>query len=182
MRPAIRLLPDPALLLCLLAACGGGSGGGSSPRLVYTDPAGSGFRLVRNAALSTGTHLVLDLQGPAGTSGRGVDFTVTVGPGPAWAKVAPDDGHFLQNNLFNLGTGVQALVSVVRDRTLVAGAFQKGPGNAVAFTQPLARIALDSGAAAPGPVALQVTQFQYLPADGGQLMDAPCTVGALKAE
>lgn len=75
------------LAAALLVGCGGSH---SSPDvspvtpalatgLAYTDPSsGSGdWKLVRNAAASTSTHLVLDLVGPSdGTLYRGIGFTL----------------------------------------------------------------------------------------------------------
>jgi len=73
----------PGLLLGLVLACGGGSTtsptptAGSAPAqgLAYTDPLGSGWRLVKDAS-STRTRLVLNLVGPAGLKTRGVGFNL----------------------------------------------------------------------------------------------------------
>ena len=78
--------------------------------LAYADPTGGAYRLVRNASLSTATHLVLDLLGPAGTSGRGVGFYLSADTTKVdWTKVAGSDAQLVQNSAFNLGTGTQLL-------------------------------------------------------------------------
>jgi len=87
MRTSLAFLPG--LVLGLTLACGG-SVSQVTPKtpvvlatgLVYTAPAGTGWRLVEDAA-STPTRLLLDLIGPAGTASRGVGFNVQ---GPAGVK------------------------------------------------------------------------------------------------
>ena len=178
-------LTGTLLSLAGLLACGGGGGQPAPPGLVYTDPPAAGYRFVRNATLSTPTHLVLDLVGPGGDRGRGVTFALTLAPGPvAWAKVAPGDPQYLQNLLFDLGAGLPLLKSDLQGQaTLLADLFQKGPGNDKALAGPLCRVALDAvpPLAPAAGLAITVAQFQFLPPAGSVLTDATarCAVGAL---
>jgi len=76
----------PALLLGLsIAACGGSSSSAPAQGLDYTNPTGSGWRLVKSPA-STPTRLVLDLVGPSGLKSRGAGFNLS----------APASVHFLR--------------------------------------------------------------------------------------
>lgn len=139
------------LSLSLLAACH--SGGDNPPpaktiadTLVYTDPTSTSYRLVKNASLSSATHLVLDLVGPSGTNGRGVAFTLSADTTKlTWAKVTASDAALVQNGTaFNLGSGTQILSGKASGDTLQAGLFQKGAAvAAVSLAAPLARVALD---------------------------------------
>ena len=58
-RPALAATPAPAT------------------GLAYQNPGGAGWRLARNPAKSTPTHLVLDLLAPPGTVGLGAGFNMT---------------------------------------------------------------------------------------------------------
>jgi hypothetical protein len=86
LRPLSLLLSG--LVLTLAVACGGGSTApvATSPSaaqgLAYTDPTGTGWRLVKDAS-STPNRLVLNLVGPSGTRTRGVGFNLSA---PATVK------------------------------------------------------------------------------------------------
>jgi hypothetical protein len=76
------------LSLLGLAACGGGASAPAvtpapdAKALVYTDPAGTGWRLTKDTS-STPTRIVLNLTGPTGLMTRGVGFNLQA---PAGAK------------------------------------------------------------------------------------------------
>ncbi len=178
----------PTLLL-LLTACGGG-GGGSSPQgpthataLAYTDPSGSGWRLVRDAS-STPSHLVLNLVGPTGGANFGVAFTATSDAAKApWAKVGPGDAEFAKNLTYTLGSGSTFFRTQVQAQDLVAGIFQKGVGGTPTPTgAPVLQVALSLGTGVPqgAEIPLAVSGSQELTGSGM----APITiaVGTLKAQ
>jgi hypothetical protein len=184
LRPTLAL---PALLL--LAACGGG-GGGSTPQgptqsttLAYTDPTGTGWRLVKDPS-SSPSHLVLNLVGPTGGANFGVAFTATTDATQApWAKVTSGDAEFARNLTYTLGSGSTFFKTQVQTHALVAGLFQKGVGGTPTPTgAPVLQVALSLGTGvAPGTVIpLSVTGSQELTASGM----APITiaVGTLKAQ
>ncbi|QRO01722.1 hypothetical protein JRI60_23205 [Archangium violaceum] len=152
----------------------------------YEDPQGTGWRLVKNAALSTDDRLVLDLLAPAGTAGRGVDLTLSADqPRASWAKLASGDSEYALNHAFDLGSGPQLFRSNAKDSTLLVGAFQKGTAApAVSFTGPVLSVALDlkTGPTLPsGPVELRVTKAHALPGSG-TLGPIDVAVGALTAQ
>jgi hypothetical protein len=179
-----------ALSITGLLSCGGGGGGSSSPpalSLVYADPPATGYRFVRDAPFSTPTHLVLDLVGPAGDRGRGVAFALSVASGPvAWAKVVPSDTQYLENILFDPGSGMPLLKSAIQEQTtLLADDFQKGAGNDQSMAAPICRVALDGQAPlTAAAIQLSVVQFSLLPPAGNLLTDATanCAVGTLTVQ
>lgn len=143
------------LTVLFALACGGG--GTSTPptpppptktiadTLAYTNPTSGDYKLVRNTSLSSATHLVLDLMGPATGNGRGVAFTLTADTTKVtWAKVAGTDANLVQNGAFSLGSGTQIVSAKASGNTLQAGLFQKGSAvAAVSLNTALARVALD---------------------------------------
>lgn len=165
------------LFLTLTAACsGGGGGGGSTPppsktiadTLTYTDPSGTGFRLVRNTSLSTTSKLVLDLTGPSGT-GQGVAFIISADQSKVTWSNPPSSGSLAANVAFNLGSGTQAFVGKVTGDQLQGAAFQKPGTTAVSLAQPLLRISLDLKSSIPvnTSVPMSFVGGNQLPASGG---------------
>ncbi|MDP1831210.1 MAG: hypothetical protein Q8K67_04050 [Geothrix sp.] len=189
------LSASAALALAALVACGGG---GSTPppppppptatTLAYTDPTTGTYLLKKNAALSTATHLVLDLVGPAATTGSGVSATFSADTlKVTWVNVASTDAAntFVQNGTaFNLGTAPQALKAKVAANVLQATAAQKGIGSPVALNAPLLRVALDLKASQPlGAITFSADSTKSQIIDGtGAISAITVTVGALNAQ
>lgn len=183
-------------LLGFLSACGGGGGGSAAPPpappapkatgLTYSDPAGSGFRLLKDAS-STSARLILRLVGPAGTTGRGVSFTLAVDPALAdLVKVNDGDPEYVQNgDVFLLGSAPQLLKGVRQNGTVFLTVTQKGSGPARPLDGTLLKVAIQFKASANlgagTSIPLALTEGQYLPASGGA---ATMTVsaGALTAQ
>lgn len=168
------------LFLSIAAACGGGGGGGGSapppppPKtiadtLTYTDPSGSGFRLVRNAGLSTSSKLVLEVAGPAGATGQGMAFILSSDQSKVTWTNPPSSGTLVQNVAFNLGSGTQAYTSKSAGDQLQGAAFQKPGSAAINLAQPLLRISLDLKANIPvnTPVFVTFNAGNQLPGSGG---------------
>jgi hypothetical protein len=185
-----------ALLLTGLLACGGGGGGSSTPAppptatsLAYTDPTSGTFLLKKNTTLSTTTHLVLELVGPASATGSGV--TATFGADTtkvAWVNVTASDpaSTFVQNGTaFSLGTAPQILKGKVTGGTLQVAAAQKGTGSPVALNAPLLRVALDLKTSQPtGSISLSAdpTKCQLLDGAGTIVSPITVTVGTLTGQ
>lgn len=157
--------------------------------LVYTDPTTGTYLLKKNTTLSTATHLVLDLVGPAATTGSGVTATFTVDAAKvSWANVASGDpaSTFVQNGTaFTLGSAPQILKGKVAAGVLQVAAAQKGTASPVSLNQPLLRVALDLKASqTTGAITLSAgdtTKCQVL--DGsGNLTGIAITVGTLAAQ
>lgn len=181
-----------ATSLLALAACGGSK---TSPPpakaagMAYVDPAGSGWRLVRNPA-STDTHLVLDLMAPAATTGLGAGLVLSLDAGKAqWSKVAAGDADFAHNLAFDLGADAATRLSrgVLKGADLQVGVFQKGLANPVAYGGALLSVAIDfkgAGTLDPGTaIALSVGRAQHLAAGGVQVDLSPLlAIGSLTAK
>lgn len=176
MRFPIPTTAASIFLLSLTLACSGGGGSTTPPpppktiadTLAYTDPSGAGFRLVRNASLSTTSKLVLDLTGPAG-NGQGVAFIVSADQSKVTWSNPPSSGSLAANVAFNLGSGTQAFMGKVTGDQLQGAAFQKPGASAVNMAQPLMRISLDLKPSIPvnTSVPLSFTAGNQLPASGG---------------
>ena len=191
------LTGSAALGLAAMLACGGGGGGGATApapaptatSLSYTDPTSGSYLLKKNTALSTATHLVLDLVGPASGTGSGITATFSAdATRVAWANVSAADptGTFIQNGTaFNLGTAPLILKGKVSGGTLQVTAAQKGTGSPVALGAPLLRVALDLYASQPpGSVTLaaDTTRCQVLDGTGTIVAPITVTVGTLAAQ
>ncbi len=162
------------LALAALAGCGGGSGSHGLPPatgLSYVDPAGGGWRLVKDPA-STPARLLLKLVGPAGLKGRGVGITVR-SPQTlvAFGKFA--DGSYIKDGgvftLANSATEPKLLAGGVKGDNLMLGSFQKRrSSSAKALDGTLLSFNVDfrGGGGHPGdPVPFDVMKAQIVPED-----------------
>jgi hypothetical protein len=163
--------------MALLLACGGSNNNSSSepapdPGPNYTNPVGTGWRLMKNMDLSTGKHLVLDLVGPADGTGLGVALNLDLGPDAAkavWAPVSATDTALVKNVAYDLGTGSQAFKATVSGSVLKLGVFSKGLSAPPArYTAPLLRVALDlkDGLKAGDTVTIATTRADELSING----------------
>jgi hypothetical protein len=208
--PSSRLTLVALLAACLLAGCDSSSRSWPATGLSYTDPTGSGWRLVRDPG-STATRLVLNLVGPADLKTRGAGFNL----------VAPDGVHFLRFDSTGFPVEPGAVYELLNTQPfgapdpleprLVAGAVKPGNLLTVAVFQkdrrasaklsgaPLFRIALEldptTGAGRGSSLALQVVKARYMAEDIGafnvnptvemsqksKLQDMTIAVGALHA-
>jgi hypothetical protein len=174
--------------LFLLAALGLASAGcqetakTTADTLVYTDPAGTGPRLVRNPDLSTPARVVLDLVGAAGTSGMGVAFIVSADQAKATWVNPPSSSSKVLNVAFQLGSGTQAFVSKVDADQLQGAASQKPGTAAVHLSQPLLRISLELKPELPANTSIPLVFVggNWLQPTGGPL-PLPVSVGTLVA-
>jgi hypothetical protein len=198
--------PAAVLLVTLVVACGGCSGGSNTATppppvatpppaaqgVSYTNPVSTSWRLVKDPA-STATHLVLNLVGPAGTSGRGVALTVQADASMmTWGKL---DGLYIRDgHVFDLAfdptdpNEPHLLVGGVHGNDLLVGIFQKDSrASAKDLGTTLYSIAIDfkSGTSlkAGDVIPLSVTKSRMLPTDLslGKLEDISVAIGSLKA-
>lgn len=204
------LLPISSLLLGLAMACGGGSGGSNAvpaapaKSLSYTDPAGSGWRLVKDAS-STPTRLVLNLVGPSGLMTRGAGFNLVAPVGIHFgtfpsANPVPDlgvtdfpirdTGVYELKNTDNTGDPLEPVLlagGVKTGNLLTVGIFQKDRrASAKDSGVPLCQIALEldpSGHLSAGSnLALSVVKAKYIAEDIGAFSITPTAEMVAKAK
>ncbi len=145
MSKRILTLGLPSLSLVLLLACGGGSTPATptATSITYTNPTAvpaTSYYLNKNAALSTpGTHLVLDLCGPATTlTGSGVVLTLSLDTAKAtWSTVPVINGGLFTDPI------VKSKLSGTGNGTLQVVVTERGFATPKAFGGPLLQIALD---------------------------------------
>jgi len=172
MKNCTLVLMTSAALASLLA-CGGGHKNPDPPSrtIAYTDPApGGGFRFVKNAALSTSTHLVLDLvASDQATASNGLAFDVSLVSASgllAWAKVATSDAAYVRNGaVFDVGGAPAGIAATVASARLKAVVGQKGVGSPKNLNSGvLASVALDAASgSATGTASFSVGKFQIVP-------------------
>lgn len=156
--------------------------------LAYTDPTTGTYQVKKNVALSTATHLVLELVGPAATTGSGVLGTFSVDTAKVtWVNVASGDPAttYVQNGTaFTLGTTPQVLKGKVAGAVLQVVAAQKGPASPVTLNAPLVRFALDlKPAQATGVITFSADNTKCQVLDGtGVIAPITVTVGTLTAQ
>lgn len=180
--------PALAAAALLLAACDGDShpAPGASA-LEYEDPAGSGWRLVRDPG-STPTRLVLALVGPADLFTRGAGFNLHAPESVRFGTFDPsglpveDTGVYELLNKEPLESDPQEPVllagGVKPGNVLTAGVFQKDRRHtAKPSGVPLARIALELAPGAslrPGTeLPLEILKAKYSPEDIGAFSPSP---------
>ncbi|HLO66856.1 MAG TPA: hypothetical protein VK188_07540 [Holophaga sp.] len=181
-----------ALILALAVACGGGNTTEApapppvaAKGLAYTDPAGSGWRLVKDAS-STSTRLVLNLVGPVGVRSRGVGFNLQAGAKVAFGGFA-NGWHVRDTGVFQLlnyhrselfppedPEPVFLAAGVRPGNVLTVGVFQKDRLiDAKVVTQPLLQVAVEfdaaKGLAAGDTVPLTVLKARMIPEDLGAM-------------
>lgn len=204
------LLPISSLLLGLAMACGGGSGGSNAApatpakSLSYTDPAGTGWRLLKDAS-STPTRVVLNLVGPSGLMTRGAGFNLAAPAGIRFgtfpsANPVPDlgaadfpirdTGVYELKNTDNTGDPLEPVLlagGVKAGNLLTVGIFQKDRrASAKDSGVPLCQIALEldpSGHLSAGSdVTLSIVKAKYIAEDIGAFSVTPTAEMVAKAK
>lgn len=189
------LFGSAALAVAGFLACGGG--GDSTPPppptatgLAYTDPTAGTYKLVKNAS-SSGSHLVLDLVGPATGTAMGVSITLSADAAKvAWVDV-PAGGTtavLMQNGTqFNLGTGTPIQKAKATGGVLQATVAQKAPTAPASLNGSLLRVALELkpglGLAKGTAITLTADSAKSQVLDGtGTITPITVAVGALNAQ
>ena len=159
--------------------------------LAYADPTTGTYLLKKNTALSSATHLVLDLVGPSAGTAAGVSVTLSADTTKAaWVDV-PTGGTtaaLVQNgSQFNLGSGSPIQKAKATGNVLQATLAQKNPTAAASLNGVLLRVALDLkpglGLAQGTAITLSADAVKSQVLDGaGAISSIPVTVGTLTAQ
>lgn len=184
------------LPVLVMIGCGGGSGSDGTSnsgttaiasQLDYSDPPSSaGFRWVRNAE-STPTHLVLDLFAPAGTTMKGVAFSITLDDTKVdWAPTSPATTCSRSTGLLDLGpdSSTQLFREKINNGSLQVGLFQKQGWATINVERPILSVSMEMHKGiAPGPIQLSSTPgFQSILLNpNGISSPLATTFGVLKA-
>ena len=196
MRIRTLSLLAPALALVLGLACGGGSHPATpapapapalAQSLVYTDPTGTGWRLVKDTS-STATRLVLNLVGPSGLKTRGVGFNLQAPAGVKFAAFSnglpiSDAGVYQLTALgsTDLSEPLAMTGGVKKGNILSVGIFQKDRAQSAQDSgATLCQIALQFDATASlstgTPLGLAVLKAKVIPEDIGLVTDDTWTL------
>ncbi|MBI1752415.1 MAG: hypothetical protein HY014_06835 [Acidobacteria bacterium] len=171
-------------VLGLLTACGGGSSTppGPATKLHYTNPPASGFRLEVDPATNDTPHLVLNLVGPAGTTGQGAALFLTCDATKAvWASPGGADPFAKAGGALTLGP--VALFKSKRQGAgdLEVGICQTGAPAANLGKAPIVSLALDlkpdGGLLSGTAVALAPTTGKASKYLDAQMADQPMALG-----
>lgn len=197
MRTRSLSLLSPALALALGLACGGGSHSAApapapapappATGLAYTDPAGTGWRLIKDAS-STTTKIVLNLVGPAGLKTRGVGFNLQAPAGVKFAAFSnglpiQDAGVYLLTMAGSTDPSEPLAITggVKKGNLLSVGIYQKDrdqPSQDSGAT--LCQIALQFDAAAAlstgTTLSLSIPKAKAIPEDIGAVTDDTWTL------
>jgi hypothetical protein len=192
-RTLSRIVPAVVVILALASACGGGSKDTppapppQATGLGYVDPAGTGWRLVKDSS-STPTRVVLNLVGPSGLMSRGAGFNLQ-------APAAVRFGGFPVTGLPIQSGGVYQLKKVVQptgdplEPELMGGGVKPGNLLTVAIFQKdrraspkdsgstLFQIALEfdasAGLSVGDPLPLRIAKSKYMAEDIGAYASSP---------
>ncbi|HJW71362.1 MAG TPA: hypothetical protein VJ486_00785 [Geothrix sp.] len=196
------LLPALLILPLFMVACGGGhdSAPAAAPAapatgIAYTNPTGSGWRLVKDAA-STPTRLLLNLLGPTGLKTRGAGFNLVAPSGITFGNFTESGFPIKDMGTYELwntdpwpGDGSVTPGSDPLEPKLLAGGVKAGNLLTVGIFQkdrratakesgrPLCQIALEFDPASPlkagDPIPLSITKAKHMAEDIGAFAVSP---------
>jgi len=191
MRIRTLSLLSPALALLLGLACGGGSHSAApapapapnpAQGLSYTNPAGTGWRLVKDPS-STATKIVLNLVGPAGLKTRGVGFNLQAPAGVTFAAFSDglpihDTGVYQLQALGSTDPSEPLAITggVKKGNLLSVGIYQKDRDQAaqdsgVALCQIALQFDAAAGLKAGTSLVLTIPKAKAIPEDIGAITD-----------
>jgi len=191
MRIRTLSLLTPALALILGLACGGGSHTAAptpapvpnpAQGLSYTNPTGSGWRLIKDPS-STATKIVLNLVGPAGLKTRGVGFNLLAPAGVTFAAFSDglpihDTGVYQLQALGSTDPSEPLAITggVKKGNLLSVGIYQKdrdqpAQDSGVALCQIALQFDAAAGLKAGTSLAISIPKAKVIPEDIGAVTD-----------